>query len=444
MYTNFNFSQTLRKGMAFLLLPLLAVMSISLANSAPPANNSVEITFPNLVHLSDHSLARKGEVLALGTECANMVNSLELKEIKSLKEIEMSWMQPEMTLHLYRITGNTPIEDMVQYINQNKADFDCIVSPNYLTYLSGHSMWGSPHDGYGANAKIPDIQGQNAISIVNPSTSVMGSGVTVAMFDSYCQGSQGQGTSQHHLQNRGFDSIDYQGDYTTHVAAQFGLSGSPPNLCGHGEGVASILRTIAPNTDILLYRVLGNNGFGTLDGLLKAINNLARMGPPAKYVMNLSLGVMGDSLILEKVLEEVNQQGTVIVAAAGNNGRGKETQYPAAYPSVIAVAASNNSGNSASYANSGDVLAPGGEGNCKSQLHDCLTVLNLRAGSGAAYWKGSSFSTGLVSGLAALLLEIGPTLNPTGVKAFIQQGTTEEVLDINNSLNLCLDSGPCQ
>jgi len=121
-------------------------------------------------------------------------------------------------------------------------------------------------------------------------------------------------------------------------------------------------------------------------GIYKAVNAGA-------MIVNLSLGGDGDSSFLHTTITSAHDQGVVFVGAAGNEPV-KTPNYPAAYPEVIAVTASDRNGNLASYANRGDfvdAIAPGG------------SLITFR---GQQYYViGTSASTAYASGLAGAIME---------------------------------------
>jgi hypothetical protein len=82
---------------------------------------------------------------------------------------------------------------------------------------------------------------------------------------------------------------------------------------------------------------------------------------PGANIINLSLGGTGDSALLQSLIEEGTQKGVLFVAASGNDG-GTAPTYPAAYPGVLAITASDPNGQLASYADDGSfvrAMAPG-------------------------------------------------------------------------------------
>jgi len=126
--------------------------------------------------------------------------------------------------------------------------------------------------------------------------------------------------------------------------------------------------------------------FNVASGIIQAVNSGAN-------ILNLSLGGTGDSQLLHDTINSVLQQGIPIYAAAGNSPVTTPT-YPAAYPGVIAVTATDSSGQIASYANRGsfiDIAAPGD---------------NVVPFDGQQYMvEGTSTSTAFISGAAAGLTD---------------------------------------
>lgn len=163
-----------------------------------------------------------------------------------------------------------------------------------------------------------------------------------------------------------------------------------------------------------------------------------QMGLPDEPCRQLLEALVRDRIeALQVTVEWAHKNGIVVVAAAGN-GSGRDGRpvrppdLPAAYPTVLGVAGSNVNRLRACFSNWGDLFAPGGDGGpqetpegtytCGNALGQCdekgncanrvvslvLTdTFPLTDTFGYAYWKGTSFSTPLVSGLATLITEAG-------------------------------------
>lgn len=137
---------------------------------------------------------------------------------------------------------------------------------------------------------------------------------------------------------------------------------------GHGTAVAGLLYTGARQATIRVYKVLDDEGRGTLFGLAKAIRAAALANVD---VISLSLGfldtdpqdgVEGNDMV-HHVIQSAAAQGIAIVSSAGNfNSTTKE--YPAAYDEVISVAAVDDHDIRcvfSSYGPTVDIAAPGQE-----------------------------------------------------------------------------------
>ena len=168
---------------------------------------------------------------------------------------------------------------------------------------------------------------------------------------------------------------------------------------GHGTHVAGIIAAtannglggsgLAPSTKVLPVRALDASGSGywsdVANGIVYAVNQGAG-------VINLSLGGHSGNASLQAAIDYATSNGRVVVAAAGNDGT-NVPNYPAAYPGVIGVAASDQSDAVASFSNSGsavDVTAPG------------VGILSTVPG-GYASMSGTSMATPFVSAAAAMI-----------------------------------------
>lgn len=213
----------------------------------------------------------------------------------------------------------------------------------------------------------------------------------------------------------------------------------------HGTMVASVIgagtnNTIglagtAWNVRILPVRVLGKCGgydSDIMDAMLWAAGISVAGVPDNQYparVINLSLGSTGGcDKYYEDLINEILQQGTLIVASAGNNGS-SSVNAPAKCPGVLAVSAVTNLGNKTGYSNFGSEIAlsaPGGS-SCSSAFTAAVDSSTTSPSGIYTYTTcgvGTSFSAPLVSGVAALMLAHNPALSPAQLTALLKSSAT--------------------
>lgn len=184
---------------------------------------------------------------------------------------------------------------------------------------------------------------------------------------------------------------------------------------GHGTAVAGAAGAIANNATgvagvawhnpIMPLVVLDSSNWATYSNIANAIIYAVDHG--AK-VINVSIGGSSPSSTLENAVNYAWTKGALVFASAANNNT-STPYYPAACARAVAVAATDSADNKASFSNYGDwitLTAPG------------VAILTTTNGGGYGAWNGTSFSSPITAGLAALVWSANPKL------------TQQEVLDI--------------
>lgn len=154
----------------------------------------------------------------------------------------------------------------------------------------------------------------------------------------------------------------------------------------------------------------GGYAFDIDQGILWAASHGAR-------VINLSLGGEDRTDAEAATMQSAWQSGCILVAAAGNEAS-SDPSYPAAYPFVLGVSATDQNDLLAGFSNRGsyvDVAAPG------------VAIITTDAFGAALYTSmtgpvnGTSFSAPIVSGLAAVLLGQDPRRTPDDIVRILEQ-----------------------
>lgn len=228
-----------------------------------------------------------------------------------------------------------------------------------------------------------------------------GEGITVAIVDT------GVNCAHADLSGRCVSGYDFvNGDtnpdddhgHGTHVA---GISSAHTN---NGVGVAGNGWSSA----IMPMKALDRTGNGAHSAIASAITWAVDNGAD---VVNLSLGGMFSTTTLRRAVDYAIDHDVTVVAAAGNEGTSNPS-YPAAYPNVIAVAATTQSDTRASFSNYGnhiDISAPG------------VAILSTVRQGGYQAWSGTSMASPVVSGVAALLLDQDGSRTPNQIEQILEQ-----------------------
>lgn len=127
---------------------------------------------------------------------------------------------------------------------------------------------------------------------------------------------------------------------------------SPIKPHPHGTHCTGIVHSIAPDADLYLITVLGDDGSGAVDVIAHGIDYATTVFQVD--VISLSLGGSSPDTFMPPAIARAVAAGVVVVAAAGNEGPGDNTEgYPGRYSDVVSVAASNSDKQLAAFSSRG-------------------------------------------------------------------------------------------
>ncbi len=189
------------------------------------------------------------------------------------------------------------------------------------------------------------------------------------------------------------------------------------DVTGHGTAVAGAAAAATNNwigvagvtwqNPILPLVVSDSTGYATYSNMAAAIEYAADHGA---RVINISLGGSQPSSVLQSAVDYAWNEGALVVAAAMNDSS-TTPMYPAACTNAVAVGATDQNDNLASFSDYGNwitVTAPG------------INILTTDNGGGYGYWYGTSLATPIVTGVAALALAADPALSAQALLSVIE------------------------
>lgn len=182
-------------------------------------------------------------------------------------------------------------------------------------------------------------------------------------------------------------------NHGTHVA---GTTGAETN---NGIGVASI------GFGITIMPVKATANSASFNSVTNGYNGVYYAALNGAHVINCSWGGTGYSATAQNIVDWAWNQGSIVVAAAGNDDLDMDlpgnAHYPSNYNNVVCVASSNSSDVKSSFSNFGssiDVTAPG------SSIYSTVPFNNY------SYMSGTSMASPLVAGLLGLMISANPNL----------------------------------
>lgn len=212
---------------------------------------------------------------------------------------------------------------------------------------------------------------------------------------------------------------------------------------GHGTHVCGIIASngmssngkymgIAPGADLVVIKVMDKNGGGLISDIAAGIEWIIEHKEQYNIrIVSMSLGVdgrVGRNDALLKEAERMWDNGIAVFVAAGNNGPEKKTiNVPGVSPKLITVGcvddlrtvqrtddvvAEFSSRGPANKTIKPDVVAPG---------VDIISLKNQQ--KQYAKMSGTSMSTPMAAGIAALMLQKRPDLTPQQIKDILMKNT---------------------
>jgi subtilisin family serine protease len=214
------------------------------------------------------------------------------------------------------------------------------------------------------------------------------------------------------------DLIGY--DFVSQLVGNFGDYSEPDPIPedehGHGTLVAGVIAAgindtgivgVAPEAKIVVLRSFDVTGNAEVKDIASAV---VYAGLNRVDVLNLSFGTHFDSRLLREAIRFAASMGCVIVASAGNDGE-IIPHYPSDYPEVISVGATTKNGTIGKSSNYGprvDIFAPGYE------------ILSTSLNNTYKYVNGTSFSSPIVSGVVALMLQKQRSLTTAELRSILK------------------------
>lgn len=213
---------------------------------------------------------------------------------------------------------------------------------------------------------------------------------------------------------RGWDFANNDNNVQAQAQGRHGtfVSGIAAATGNNGKGIAGV----DWGTTILPIQALGEDGTGYNSDVANGIIYAADQGAD---VISLSLGSSSADSVVRQAVDYAISKGAIVVAAAGNDGCDCMS-YPANYPEVLSVGATDDNNQLASFSSYGpnlDVVAPG------VNLYTTDWQSSDPTSAYAGGISGTSLSTPIVSGLLTRLKSLQPTATPLQLIAALTRTT---------------------
>lgn len=223
-----------------------------------------------------------------------------------------------------------------------------------------------------------------------------GSGVTVAILDSGVEASHPDLAAQMVPGYNFFDNNNNTADVYGHGTAVAGVAAAASN---NGVGVAGM----AGQARIMPLRVSDTNGWGYTSTIAQGITYAADHGA---RIANASFGGIAGSASIQNAAQYMKNKGGLVFVSAGNNGVDENYNQTTTLIAVSATDEWDNRTSWSSYGNFVSLSAPG-------------ITYTTRTGGSYGQAMGTSFSSPLAAGVAAVVMSANPSLSGAQVEKLL-------------------------
>jgi subtilisin family serine protease len=193
---------------------------------------------------------------------------------------------------------------------------------------------------------------------------------------------------------------------------------------GHGTAVAGVVVAAGNNSlgvagvsygcMLLPVKVVDATGFAAYSAIAEGIHYAVDHGA---RVINISIAGNAASTTLQNALNYAWSNNVVVVAAAGNNANDLP-QYPAACDHAVAVSATETNDTLAAFSSYGGFVALAAPG-------DNIWTTQRDLTNPYGPWSGTSFSSPIAAGTAALVASVNPSLSNTQIVSLLERSADD-------------------
>ncbi|GEM_PF-2554889 len=374
----------------------------------------------------------KPDIVNIENKSEDLTRIPELQEISTIKNIEEFPRNPSRESEVINLSTNESVTDALTRLRKDPRVLSA--QPVFLKSLDltpndplFPEQWGLDNNGQAISVELgnsgSDIDAERAWNVTTGSKNIIVAVIDTGIDYNHPDLVSNVWTNPGEISGNGIDDDGngYIDDY--HGWNFIDNNNEVMDVHGHGTGVAGILGAIG-NNDLGIAGTAWNISIMPLK-VVGSFNGDYEVYGPAEYEAMEYAKKMGASVIVcswgiddydEKEFEEiVSFPQAVFICSAGNDGVNTDiiSHYPSGYdvPNIISVAASDKNDDLAYFSNYGattvDLAAPG------------IEIYTTAPGGKYEIKDGTSFSTPIVAGAAALLKSIDSTLTPTLIRKIL-------------------------